>query len=109
MLAVVWLWAWTDLADRIRTGDVVADLLRPVDPVTSYLAADLGRAGHALLTRLIPPMVVGPLFFPVVPAAAVADRTRCSLLSVVLATLICFGCRYLVNASGYWLLDIRGR
>ena len=36
------LWAWTDLADRIRTGDVVADLLRPVDPVTSYLATDLG-------------------------------------------------------------------
>jgi ABC-2 type transport system permease protein len=26
----------------------------------------------------------------------------------VLATLVCFGCRYLVNASGYWLLDIRG-
>ena len=64
ILTVVWLWAWTDLADRIRTGDVVTDLLRPVDPVTSYLAADLGRAGHALLTRMIPPMVVGPLFFP---------------------------------------------
>lgn len=26
------------LAERIRTGDVVADLLRPVPPVLSYLA-----------------------------------------------------------------------
>ena len=32
--------------------------------VTSYLAADLGRAGHAVLTRFVPPVVVGPLFFP---------------------------------------------
>jgi ABC-2 type transport system permease protein len=107
ILTVVWLWGWTDLADRIRTGDVVTDLLRPVDPVTSYLATDVGRAGHALLTRMIPPMVVGPLFFP----AYLPQRWQTVplfLLSLVLATLTCFGCRYLVNTSGYWLLDIRG-
>jgi ABC-2 type transport system permease protein len=25
-----------------------------------------------------------------------------------LATVICFGCRFLVNAAAYWLLDARG-
>ena len=29
-------------------------------------------------------------------------------LSVLLAVVICFACRYLVNASAYWLLDHRG-
>jgi ABC-2 type transport system permease protein len=28
--------------------------------------------------------------------------------SMLLATVICFGCRYLVNAAAYWLLDARG-
>ncbi len=30
------------------------------------------------------------------------------MLSVLLATVVCFACRYLVNASAYWLLDARG-
>jgi viologen exporter family transport system permease protein len=107
LLSVVHLGAWTDLADRIRTGDVVADLLRPVHPVTSYLATDVGRAGHAALTRMVPPMLVGPLFFPVyLPHRW--QTVPLFLLSVVLATVACFGCRYLVNATGYWLLDVRG-
>jgi ABC-2 type transport system permease protein len=107
LLSVIFLWAWTDLADRIRTGDVVADLLRPVDPVTTYLATDVGRAGHAVLTRMIPPMLIGPLFFPVyLPHRW--QTVPLFVLSVVLATVACFGCRYLVNATGYWLLDVRG-
>jgi ABC-2 type transport system permease protein len=61
LLAVTLLWGWTELADRIRSGDVAADLLRPVHPVIGYLAPDLGRAGHAILTRFVPPLAVGVL------------------------------------------------
>jgi ABC-2 type transport system permease protein len=28
--------------------------------------------------------------------------------SALMATVVCFGCRYLVNAAAYWLLDARG-
>jgi ABC-2 type transport system permease protein len=35
--------AWTELSDRIRTGDVAVDLSRPVHPLWLGLAADLGR------------------------------------------------------------------
>lgn len=108
LLSVVLLWGWTDLADRIRTGDVVSDLLRPVDPVTTYLATDIGRAGHAVLTRLLPPVLVGPLFFEVYLPHRWATIPL-FVTSVVLATVICFCCRFLVNATGYWLLDIRGQ
>jgi ABC-2 type transport system permease protein len=107
LLSVVALWGWTDLADRIRTGDVSADLLRPVNPVLGYLAPDLGRAGYAMITRFLPPLVVGALVFPLytpsrwftVPLFAV---------SILFAVVACFGCRYLVNAASYWLQDIRG-
>jgi ABC-2 type transport system permease protein len=107
LLTVVAFWGWSDLADRIRTGDVAADLLRPVHPVIGYLAPDLGRAGFNLLTRFVPPLVVGLLIFPsyapvrwfTVPLFAV---------SVLLAVISSFGCRYLVNATAFWLHDARG-
>ncbi|WP_438862197.1 ABC transporter permease [Paractinoplanes aksuensis] len=107
LLNVVGLWGWVDLADRIRTGDIVADLVRPISPVTAYLAADLGRAAHAMLTRVGPPLLVGALFFPL------ATPTRWQTVplfavSVVLAVIGAFACRYLVNATAYWLDDARG-
>ncbi|ATO17156.1 hypothetical protein CO540_27735 [Micromonospora sp. WMMA2032] len=107
LLAVIAIWGWTELADRIRTGEVAADLLRPVHPVTSYLAVDLGRAGFAALARLVPPLVVGPLFFAVYLPRHWAT-VPLFLLSTLLAVVVCFGCRYLVNATAYWLQDVRG-
>jgi len=107
LIGVVLLWAPTELADRIRTGDVIADLLRPVDLVWQQLAGDLGRAAVAALTRFVGPIVVGALAFDLY-----APRRSATYLlfgcSMVLATVVCFGCRYLVNAAAYWLLDARG-
>lgn len=107
LLAVILLWGWTDLADRIRTGEVASDLLRPVHPVTSYLATDLGRAGFAALSRLLPPVLVGPLFFDVYLPRRWAT-VPLFVLSVLIAVVLCFGCRFLVNATAYWLQDVRG-
>ena len=107
LLAVVAIWGWSELADRIRTGDVSADLLRPVHPVLGYLAPDVGRAGHSLLARFFPPLVVGAIFFDLylpgrwftVPLFAI---------SMLLAVVGSFACRFLVNAVAYWLHDARG-
>nr|WP_246016888.1 ABC-2 family transporter protein [Micromonospora pisi] len=107
LLAVVGLWGWSELADRIRTGDVASDLLRPVSPVVSYLATDLGRAAHAVLTRFVPPVLTGPIFFDVyLPTRW--PTVPLFLLSMVLAVVLSFSCRYLVNATVYWLADVRG-
>jgi ABC-2 type transport system permease protein len=107
LIGVVLLWAPTELADRIRSGDVIADLLRPVNLVGQQLAADLGRAALAMLTRFVGPIAVGAIFFPLY-----APRRPATYLlfaaSVALATVVCFGCRYLVNAAAYWLMDVRG-
>jgi ABC-2 type transport system permease protein len=104
---VVLLWVPPDLAERIRTGDVITDLLRPIDPVWQLLAADLGRAGYAAVTRFVVPVVAGALVFELY-----APRRPLTyalfVCSTLLATVVCFGCRYLVNAAAYWLLDARG-
>jgi ABC-2 type transport system permease protein len=107
LLSVVGIWGWAELAERIRTGDIASDLLRPVSPVTAYLAADLGRAGHGMMTRFVPPVAVGILVF----GLTVPQRWQSIplfALSVLLAVIGSFGCRYLVNATAYWLHDARG-
>jgi ABC-2 type transport system permease protein len=107
LLATVGLWGDTLLADRIRSGEVVADLLRPVPAVTMYLAGDLGRAGYAAITRFTVPVVLGLIAFDLyLPTRAMTYLLFA--VSVALACLLSFGCRYLVNATAYWLLDARG-
>lgn len=107
LIGVVLLWSLPELAERIRSGDVVTDLLRPIDPVWQLLAADLGRAGYAVLTRFVVPVVVGALVFDLYAPRRPATYAL-FMCSILLATIVCFSCRYLVNAAAYWLLDVRG-
>ena len=107
LLTVVSLWGWSELADRIRSGEVTADLLRPVHPVVSYLATDLGRALHAMIFRFFPPLAVGLIFFDLYLPGRWFTVPLFGL-SVLLAVVGSLGLRFLVNATAYWLHDARG-
>jgi ABC-2 type transport system permease protein len=107
LLNTVGLWGDTQLSTRIRSGDVVSDLLRPIHPVASYFATDIGRAGFALMTRFVAPIIVGLIAFPFyVPRRAVTYPLF--VLSLMCAIALCFACRYVVNAASFWMLDGRG-
>jgi ABC-2 type transport system permease protein len=107
LLAVVNYWGQQELPERVRSGQVVSDLLRPVDLMAAFLAGDVGRAGHAMLTRFVVPVVVGVVFFDFyLPAHA--GTYGLFAVSVLLAVLVCAVCRYLVALTSFWLLDVRG-
>ena len=106
-LATVSAFGGLDLSDRIRTGDVVTDLYRPVNFQGYWLAQDLGRAAYQALARGVPPFLIGALFFRL--------RLPPDLLSWVgfvvglaLAVVVSFGYRFVVGLAGFWLLDNRG-
>jgi ABC-2 type transport system permease protein len=107
VIAPVHVFGWTDVADRIRTGDLVTDLSRPVDLQLQFLAADLGRAAYVLLPRGLPPLIVGGLTFglalPVTPSPYLLGA-----VSLLLAVLLSFAGRFLLNLAAFWLLDLRG-
>lgn len=107
LIGVVQVFGWTEVADRIRTGDIVTDLLRPVDPLLSFLAVDVGRALHALAVRLTVPILVGALFFPL-RWPEHAWTWLWLALSVALAVVTSFATRYLINLLAFWWLDARG-
>jgi ABC-2 type transport system permease protein len=107
LIGPVHIFTWQELSLRIRTGDVAVDLARPMDLQLQYLAADLGRAVYVLIPRGVPPLLVGALTFglvlPTVPWPYLAG-----LASLALGVGVSFGCRFMVNLSAFWLLDIRG-
>jgi ABC-2 type transport system permease protein len=96
-----------ELGERVRSGAVATDLLRPVSLLGWWLADDLGRAAFQLVFRGVPTFVVGALLFDLlIPTdpwrwAAVA-------VSITLAALVSFALRYLYELAGFWLMDTRG-
>ncbi len=107
LLAVVNSWTMLDLAERVRTGDVVADLHRPIDPLWTYLWTDVGRAGFAAVTRFAVPLLVGALAFGLYPPRHLHTYPLFAL-STALAVLVGFACRYLIGLTAFWLYDVRG-
>jgi ABC-2 type transport system permease protein len=110
MIMVVAIWGGgspTDLATRIKSGDVALDFYRPVGILGWYLAADLGRAVFHLISRGLVPTLVGAVLFdlryPDGPAVWLAFA-----VSVVLAVLVSFAIRFLVAMTAFWVLDDQG-
>jgi ABC-2 type transport system permease protein len=106
LLMTVNVFAWQELALRIRDGSIATDLARPLDPQRYWLAFDLGRAPYHFLFRGVPPFIVGALVFQLhypSPGDAVAF-----VASVALAVVVSLAFRFLYNSAAFWLLDYRG-
>jgi ABC-2 type transport system permease protein len=106
MLMVLGMFDDTEMADRIRTGDVIVDLQRPYDHQAWWAGVSYGKAAYHVVFRGIPPFVAGAMVFRLrlpSPPDALAF-----VVSVVLAVGVAFGWRYLLQLSAFWLLEVRG-
>ncbi|GAA3726070.1 ABC-2 type transport system permease protein [Spinactinospora alkalitolerans] len=96
-----------DLGERVRSGEVAVDLLRPVHLMLWWLAHDLGRAAFNLVFRGVPTFIAGlAVFSLVLPRDPV--RWAAAAAAFALAVLIGFALRYLYALLGFWLMDTRG-
>ncbi|MDF0529597.1 ABC-2 family transporter protein [Tsukamurella sp. 8F] len=96
-----------ELAERVRTGDVAVDFLRPVDVQLANLADSVGGAVYSLIPRALPVVAVGsatgmmawasePIAYPLGAASLLA--------SIVLGRSLL----YCVAVLGFWLVEVRG-
>jgi ABC-2 type transport system permease protein len=107
MLMVIGAFGTTEIGDRIRTGDVVSDLYRPVDFQAYWLADFYGRSLFYAIFRGIPPFVAGSLVFDLrLPGNA--GTWIAFFASVALAVAVSFGWGFLLQLTAFWLLDVRG-
>jgi ABC-2 type transport system permease protein len=107
LIMVVALWGWWDVELTIRTGDVVSDLAKPFSYVGFWLARDLGRAAYYVGFRAAPVLVAGQLMFGVHWPSSISNWLAFSV-SLVLAVVVSFGWRFLLNVSAFWTTDARG-
>jgi viologen exporter family transport system permease protein len=107
LIATIYIWGWRDLALRIRTGDIAVDLSRPLDPLRTGLAYDLGRALYHAIWRGLPPLLVGAFAFELTKPSSLAGAVA-FVASVALAVGVSFAWRFLYNVPAFWLLHYRG-
>lgn len=103
LFAVVLTQLYHDVDERLRTGDIALDLLRPVRYPGMLLADQLGRAAYRLVFMIVPIVTVAALIFgfslPVSPVAAVGF-----VLTLPLTVLISYAIGYLVALLSFWFL-----
>jgi ABC-2 type transport system permease protein len=107
LIMVVALWGWWDVELTIRTGDVVSDLSKPFSYLGFWLARDMGRAAYFVVFRGVPILLCGQVLFGLHWPSSMGGWLALGV-SVVLATVVSFGWRFLLNLSAFWTTDARG-
>ncbi len=107
LIMPVLLWSWLEIALTIRSGDVASDLSRPWSYFGYWLSRDLGRAAYHVLYRSLPTLLLGLLLFRIkLPSSPMPWALFAC--SVLLAVVLGFCIRFMVNVLGFWTTDVRG-
>ena len=107
MLGSVNLNGRTDIAERIKDGSVVVDILRPLDVQAASITTEVGQALFALLPRGLPSVAIGALVVGMDLPSSVPGYAL-GALSLLLALVVSSTTVYLVAAAGFWLVETRG-
>jgi ABC-2 type transport system permease protein len=100
-IAFLSLFSWFEIIQSVDSGQVGADLLKPMDYFLFWGAQDLGKALVNLALRGLTIMVFYALVFQIsVPDNPAQWIALC--FSVILAWMISFGWRFLTNLSAFW-------
>jgi ABC-2 type transport system permease protein len=107
MLGSVNLIGRTDLALRVKSGQVAVDFLRPVDLQAATIASEAGGSLFALLPRGLPSVLLGAVPVGIaMPTAPVFYLL--GAVSLLLGIVISAATVYLIAVAGFWLVETRG-
>ncbi|HXF60989.1 MAG TPA: ABC-2 family transporter protein [Caldilineaceae bacterium] len=107
VIAYLMIFGWYEVMDSVSSGEVAADLLRPLDYFRFWLAIDLGRAVVHLLLRGVTIMLIYALFVDLsLPQSG--GQWLALAVSLFLSWLVGFAWRFLVNLAAFWSPNARG-
>jgi len=101
------VFSWYDLMRTVHSGEIAASLLKPMNLITFWLAQDLGRALVNLLLRGLTLMVIYALILDLSYPSSFAQWIAL-ILVMVLALLVSFSWRFLVNLASFWTPNALG-
>jgi ABC-2 type transport system permease protein len=95
------LFGWYELMRSVYSGEVGADLLKPMGYSNFWLAQEAGRSLANLVLRGLPLMAAYALLFQITIPHGLGQWLAL-LLALVLAWLVGFSYRFLVNLASFW-------
>jgi ABC-2 type transport system permease protein len=101
IIAYLSIFGWYAIMQSVYSGEVSADLLKPLDYFTFWLAQDLGRAMVSLLLRGLTIMVIYAVIFEITVPTTIGQWFA-FVLALVLGLLVSFAWRFLVNLAAFW-------
>lgn len=99
-------WQFSSLNRRVRDGNVVFDIMRPVGLITQTVASQLGSS-----LANVPKAVIGlalALLLGAIPAPSTWWQTGAFVLSACLGLVIAIQCNLVVGLTAFWTTDVGG-
>ena len=92
---------------KVGTGEVVTDLMKPVDFQLMLLATGAGTSLHTALFIMLPKLL---LFYGILSLSLPGSILTLGIfiVSVILGCVILFSIEFLMGILAFWLVEIRG-
>jgi ABC-2 type transport system permease protein len=107
LIAFLSLFGWYDIMRSVYTGEISSDLLKPMSYFSFWMANDAGRAIAQLFLRGLPIMFFYALVFRITLPNDLGQWLALTL-SLLLAWMISFSWRFLINLSAFWIPNAVG-
>ena len=107
LIAFLSLFGWYGLMQSVHSGEVGADLLKPMNYFSFWMAHDAGRAAASLLLNGVTFMLIFDLVFDMVYPNGLLQWLALTV-SLGLAWLLSFAFRFLVNLAAFWSPNAMG-
>lgn len=95
------------VAERVRTGDIAVDFLRPLSLLGAGLATYLGQRAFSLLPRGLPTVLIGVLVTGMTMPSSAAPYLL-GAVSVLVGMSLSHLLVFALSLSALWLVEIRG-
>src|SRR5205807_9962275 len=92
---------------KVRSGEVVIELMRPIDFQGMMLATAVGAGVHTLLFNMAPKFALFALA-GVVGSPVSLMALGSFVISTLLGFLVLFGLHFLIGVAAFWLVEVRG-
>lgn len=107
VIAYLSIFGWYDLMRSVSSGEVAADLLKPLSYFRYWLALDLGRATVAFLMRGLTIMLFYALVFDITIPQGIT-QWGALVITLLLSWVLSFAWRFLVNLAAFWTPNALG-
>jgi ABC-2 type transport system permease protein len=107
IIAYLSIFGWWDVMESVSSGEVAADMLRPMSYLRFWMASDLGRALVNMVMRGFTILLLYSLFVKL----TLPDHLwqwLAFFVALLLSWLVSFCWRFLVNLAAFWSPNARG-